>query len=366
MNSDNDLTELKNYHKYIKPLNNLSNKNAVIPSLNQLKEYGYKGIEPILSNYSKVLYNGEHTTYAKQLCKTLNNNHNISKKGFSVITYNVHGWVTTCRKSHSGKHRNFNEFIDFFKNIDVDVLCLQEIKPIKEIVESNEINMNVIEKDLNYKYLLSKMADIGYKYSFIIDGNPGKITQSDSQYFISHIGIFSKILMQNCKGFSVPGNRSFMICEINNFTIINFHGEVSSNKTNKNLENNRLPLSGPYNNILKLEINLILVYLAMNYSKNNIIFAGDFNYPYKTITKYTKYKRFKSISPENMYKDFLNYFHDTCDLDIQKRITNFNAFTATDFIFANNSIKKTYIYESKILYTDLSDHYPVYCDFIPL
>ena len=148
-----------------------------------------------------------------------------------------------------------------------------------------------------------------------------------------------------------------------NFVIVNFHGEVKKLKKNVQINKNGLNPVGPYNNILKLQLNLILLYLFYYHSKSNIIFLGDFNYPYKTILKYKKYKRFSKPSPEEIYENICLYFKDTTKYDIQKRITNFSSFTSTDFIFINNIMIKNYNYSGNVIYTNLSDHYPVYCDF---
>jgi endonuclease/exonuclease/phosphatase family metal-dependent hydrolase len=234
---------------------------------------------------------------------------------------------------------------------------------LKKNIETDEIKLSIIKKDFNYDYLISEMKNIGYNYSCIIDGNPGSPYKENVNYFVSHNCIFSKFPIKNCKGFSLPGNRSFMICNIEDFTIVNFHGEVSINKSNKTLEKNGLLPKGPYENILKLEINLIILYLITNYSKENIIFVGDFNYPYVNIKKYKYYGRFETASPEKIYEKLFMFFTDTSRYDMQKRITNFNAFTATDFIFVNNNIKENYNYKSGIFYSNLSDHYPIYCDF---
>ena len=111
-------------------------------------------------------------------------------------------------------------------------------------------------------------------------------------------------------------------------------------------------------------MNLVLYILATKYSKYPIIIAGDFNYPYKTIKKYKYYKRFNKYPPEDVYKYFLQYFIDSDNYDLQKRITNFNTWSATDFIFINkqfNNLYKNFGYIKKI---NISDHYPVYMDFI--
>lgn len=245
-----------------------------------------------------------------------------------------------CKQTEDERYRNFNGFLKFFEETNADILCLQEVKPIKRKMEEDEIEYNEIKKDCNYEYMLGKMKEIGYGYSCIIDGNPGMASTEDKEYFMSHNAIFSKLPITDYEAFSLPGNRSFMVCNINDFIIVNFHGEVSTKKTNKMLEKNNLDPTGPYGNLLQLEINLMLIYLGYYHSTSNIVFAGDFNYSYETIKKYTKYLRFSEIKAEDIYKDFLLFFHDTNEYDLQKRITNFNSFNATDFIFINDEIKK--------------------------
>jgi endonuclease/exonuclease/phosphatase family metal-dependent hydrolase len=359
MNNINLNKELFLYKKYIYPLEDLSYKSNILPSLKEIQNNGYSGIEPLKSDYSNVLYDGEKIKNIDFLCKNVSKPY--IKKGFRILSYNVHSWVMRCDKTEDGKYRNLKGFINFFKNIDADVLCLQEVKPVKHSIEKDEITYNEIKKDFNYNYLISEMKNIGYNYFYIIDGNPGYSYKS-IQYFVDHNCIFSKYPIKNSKGFSLPGNRSFMICEIEDFIIINFHGEVSINKSNKNLEKNGLPPKGPYKNILKLQIDLILLFL-INYSLSNIIFTGDFNYPYVPILKHKYYSRFKEFTPDEIYKRLFMFFTDTYKYDMQKRITNFNAFTATDFIFINNNLNKKYNYTSDIVYINLSDHFPVYCEF---
>ena len=363
--NNNHLNEIKNlniYKKYVNVLPDLSDEAKILPTLAYLKNNNYNGIEPLKSDYSNVLYDGEKRKNRDFLCKKTTGD--IEKRGFRVLTYNVHSWVMICSKTENGKYRNLKGFIDFFKKIDADVLSLQEVKPVKNSIETDEITISVIKKNFNYKYLISEMKNIGYNYCCIIDGNPGMSYKDNMNYFVSHNCIFSKYPIKNYKGFSLPGNRSFMVCEIEDFIIVNFHGEVSLNKNNKTLEKNGLPPKGLYENLLKLQINLILLFLIENYLNSNIIFTGDFNYPYVSITKYKYYGRFNLFTPEKIYERLFMYFTDSSKYDIQKRITNFNAFTATDFIFINNKLKEKYKYNSGIIYVNLSDHYPVYCDFI--
>lgn len=353
--------ELEQYQQYILPLEDLSNQKNILPTLKEIKQRGYSGIEPLKSDYSRLIHDKERTKDFSYLCKR-EMRFSITKKGLMVLTFNVHSWVSVCNPTDDGKHRNFQGFYDFFKKYDADILCLQEVKPIKRKVLVDQIKISEIKKDFNYEYLNMKMKKLGYNYSFIVDGAPGIIESGKYDYFAAHNAIYSKYPIQNPSGFSLPGNRSFMVCDIEDFTIVNFHGEVRKSKTNFQLEKNGLNPKGPYDSILKLQINLILLYLAYYHSTSNIVFAGDFNYPYETILKYKKYKRFDKPTPEEVYEQLFLFFKDTTKYDIQKRITNFSSFTSTDFIFVNKELREKYKYKGSVIYTDISDHFPVYCD----
>jgi len=280
------------------------------------------------------------------------------------------------KNTSSNISKNIDIFIENFKNFDADILCLQEVAPIFEnILNKNMNNEEYIKKNLNFKFLIKKMREIGYKYSYIVNTQHSNIPIpfDYDEYFILANAVFSKIPIKNAQGYKLPGNRSFIECtiEINNKDVLlyNVHIDYYHNLKVKELLNNNFSKTGPFNNITNLQLDLLILHILNNMKNSKItdvILCGDFNKPYKVSKKELKRFRYKTI-PLN-FRLLLNFFEDTyniCYKDIKpndiKRATNFSQKVATDFIFISKyfSLK---IDKCKIIKTDISDHYPVMID----
>jgi hypothetical protein len=158
----------------------------------------------IHSSDKPYLYEGE-SFYGK--------NCNIDKKTFilkkknntlRVLSFNVHNFISRCNQGISPMFdtalnpfetpRDINRFINFFKEQEADVLCLQELVPIyKNHIDFKKLNQNHIKnvkmKDLTHyattNYILPRGVVRGTidNYS-IVDGYHRIIGSSDKIPFM--------------------------------------------------------------------------------------------------------------------------------------------------------------------------------------
>jgi endonuclease/exonuclease/phosphatase family metal-dependent hydrolase len=359
-----EMTKIKNNHKSYEggsnnnklfyEIKNISENKTVYPTEKELIKMGYNLFLRYLSDNKPYIIEGEE--WAKnnnincgiQITKNqiLEKNNNILR----ICSFNVHQFVSRCNQGNNplfGNNlnifetpRDINKFIDLFKNINADILCLQEVIPILDKPIENDILDNKIIQKINFEYLNKLMNDLGYKYRVIYDTNVGNFTKKESRdyNFNSNI-IYSKYEIESSVGYQLFINRniSFIDIKINNniFTIGNTH-------------------LFPYDedNILETQNNTIKNIIE-NIKNDNIILCGDFNLTlYNSINDNEKYKKIK--------KPIIDIFNNTLN---NTNITNFNTNTQTDYILLNkkSNIK---IYSSYVHRPNISDHNPVITNFI--
>ncbi len=356
------------YLQFLKPLENDANKEYVYPSFEEIKKYGYHKYHTMFKNNVPYLYNSEplhcniyndHKEYGKDF-----NVQNIN--GLKVISWNVHNWVQICNSNHNrSKKRKVKEFISFIDQYKPDIVCLQEIVPNNEIsINQNISNFNQLKK-LNFTYICKLFKSYGYEYNIIANANvDATYIKDDNDYFYLANGIFSKIPIQKYYLFSIPFNRNIMIIKIlyNNKTvyIVNTHLEFKNGLLKKEYSKFDLYQKVPYKiRTYGFQLNMnILLELLSKIKSNNIIVCGDFNHSYGG-----NYKRQRLELGKKVFIPFMNVYHDTTIYpNISNRITNLKNNLTSDFIFlhkkSNLQVEKSYL-----LFTDLSDHYPVFSSF---
>lgn len=374
----------KNYTKYIIPINNIANDVNIFPS--NFNNLGYKKIGNILSYYKPYLYKGEAwKNYKNKYCIEEKFNIKKDKNNIRIVTFNVHNWTKRCNmaknveKNTSNKiARNINIFIEKFKTINADILCLQEVVPIFEnIIDKNINDVNYIKKNLNFKFLVKEMEKIGYKYNYITNTQHSyiPIPLDYDEYFILANGIFSKIPIKNTQGYKLPGNRTFIECmiEINGKDVLlyNTHIDYFPKLKVKELLDDSFKKVGPFDNITSLQIDLLILHIVNKmkvYNTCDVILCGDFNKPYVISNKLLKIYKYRTTKTNfrlllNFFKDSYNICHKDIETHDPKRITNFSSELATDFIFISKYFSLD-ICNCEVIKTDISDHYPVMIDVI--
>jgi hypothetical protein len=190
---------------------------------------------------------------------------------------------------------------------------------------------------------------LGYNYKVIGSTHQGKFYDSEKRdyYFLAN-GIYSKIKLEDEEiyGFKYL-NRNILTANITfknkNIQIFNTHLEYFDSP-NKNIKENQIIKQ--YNDLeLLLEI----------YKNKNIILCGDFN-----VNIFNKNVGFRYKMWEEKTKYFRNNFNNINRTVIK---TNFSQNDQTDFIMYNKQANLKPIY-SFTVFTEISDHYLLFSDFI--
>jgi exonuclease III len=257
---------------------------------------------------------------------------------FKVVTWNVNS--ITMRINH---------LIEFIKQHDPDVICLQEFVPILD----HEINEDIIDYDeikkINFKYINQEMAKLGYKYSCIGECIKNNFTINEPKYYYMLCNAtYSKLPIEKEKIFHLFINRNIIGVQIkfnnNNVWILNTHLAYFPDKTPLNLNKDTIVL----------QFETLKQIIQKEFDDKNIIFCGDFNINlYKKGPSY-RYKNYEKV------KNITDLFNNTSKVIIP---TNFSQNDQTDFILLSKSsdIKSTF---NLIYNSDLSDHNPVFSDFV--
>lgn len=313
----------------------------------EIKRYGYTHIEKIPSYSNPKLYDSENRINCPsgKIKKV-----KIESGYIRLMTFNVHNFTTICTKDKLKK--NVKKFIDFFKKMEVDILLLQEVVPISKtpIYEPHE-NYS------NFDYIKSEFEKIGMRYSIICNNmRDGLKTNESKGYYYLANAIFSKIPFEG-ECYQLPMNRGIIIAKFNKVTIVNVHGEY----WNDDLINYIIPER--YNkDLIKYQWNLIEEKLK---GINNLIIAGDFNFPYKTWDN-PQFKRFRYKNIKERMNWIRENFIDTFSekYPIETRNTNLSQNLATDFIMISKRAKNIRYINPMIYDSDLSDHLPLSIDLL--
>jgi endonuclease/exonuclease/phosphatase family metal-dependent hydrolase len=337
---------------------NQSELEIVYPSMESIIKMGYSPNIIIYSSDKPYLYEGEQFTnkycfFEPTIIKKKHNNN------LRVATFNVHNFITRCNQGvapifETGLNpfenpRDINRFIEFFKKIDADILCLQELVPInKEFIKKDITDLDYIRKNFNFKYLNELMETIGYKYRVIGSTQQGNFlkTEKNNYYYLAN-GIYSKIKFKNNVVYNYNFlNRNIISIDLlwnnKNISLFNTHWEYYNSPAIK-LKGNHL--------IFQSE----LLYDLSKNKTDNIIICGDFN-----INIYQKGIGKRYSNWEQKTRQYRSNFNNTNNTNIS---TNFSQMEQTDFILLNknSNIKTTYSHTVK---TDISDHYCVITDFV--
>jgi hypothetical protein len=331
-------------------IKDISNNNEIYPDETKLIKMGYNPFLRYLSDNKPYIYEGEDwnnnmRNCIKSVSNKLKKNHNAILR---VCSFNVHHFVTRCNQGINplfGENlnifetpRNIERFIEMFKEINADVLCLQDISPIlnkdviSDIIDNKEINK------INFNYLNKKLEEIGYIYKVIYDKNAGNFTKNESKNYIYNANaIYSKKEIVDTYGYQLFINKNICFVDIKFknkiITIGNtelLSSEDTSNKINKE------------DNIINVQ-NDVINNIINNIKNKDLILCGDFG-----------------INIYERKSEFINLFNNTLNYKI---ITNFNKGEQTDFILLSkkSSLKtlSTFIYN-----TTISDHNAIISNII--
>jgi endonuclease/exonuclease/phosphatase family metal-dependent hydrolase len=250
--------------------------------------------------------------------------------------------------------RNFKDFLSLFKNINADVICLQEFVPLFD----KEINEDITDfdeiKKLNFEYINNEMIKLGYTYSCIADANNGKFSENEPRsYFILCNAIYSKLPILEEKIFQLFINRNIVSIKVNynnkDVWILNTHSAYFSDTTPETIALNT--------DLVVLQFKTIRYIIENEYLKHshkNIIFCGDFNINFFRKNNNYRYKNYNEIK-----NTMLEHFNNSFKIILP---TNFSQNDQTDFILINKN-SELYPKYNLVVYSTISDHFPIFTDF---
>jgi endonuclease/exonuclease/phosphatase family metal-dependent hydrolase len=351
-------------------LENIADKKYVYPTQEELISMGYGPYIKIYSSDKPYLYPGEDFTKlsVERFCNTTSTDFKPKFKALRVASFNLHNFISRCNQGLAPlfgtalnpfeNPRDIKKFINLFKKVDADIICLQELIPItNEIITEDITDLKKIRSDFNFEYFNKLMTDLGYKYKVIGSTQTGKFydMENNDYYFLAN-GIYSKIKLEDEEVYGYKYiNRNIIKASVTfngkKINIYNVHMEyfTTTNMILKNMGINMDQVTKSFQDFANL----------LKGSVNNVIVCGDFN-----IDIYMK----KNSKRYNNWEKKTKYFRENFN-SINKIVipTNFSQNEKTDFILlkknssGSTDIKSIYSYT---VFTNISDHYLLFSDFI--
>jgi len=347
-------------------LENIADKKYVYPTQEELLSMGYGPQVKIYSSDKPYLYPGEDFSKlsVEKFCNNTKSEFKPKYKSIRVASFNLHNFISRCNQGLAPlfgtvlnpfeKARDIKQFINLFKKVDADVLCLQELVPItNEIITEDITDLKKIRSDFNFDYFNKLMADLGYIYKVIGSTQNGKFYDIENRdyYFLAN-GIYSKIKLENEQIYGYKYlNRNIIKASVifNNkkVDIYNIHMEyfITNNMILKDIGITTDQVTRSFIDMSDL----------LKSSVDDIIVCGDFN-----IDIYMKKNSKRYDNWESKTKYIRDNFNSASKIVIP---TNFAQNEKTDFILLNknSNIKSIYSYT---VFTPISDHYLLFSDFI--
>ena len=265
-----------------------------------------------------------------------------------VITMNVHNFVIMCE--HISPARNLDFITAFLKLTSADILCLQEVAPIRPSGTPETLTDPTELQKLNYDYVIQQMSDTGWEYNLLANNTGGRdysLTSLGCYYPLAN-AIFSRHPLTDKKVVILPGNRTILLAtvELDGITtmIVNTHLEYKK----KDKDGAALKHEYGEENILVLQANLTLETIKRELARRkltSVICCGDFNF---------------NISKVSHLAEINKYFK----FGKQKGITNLFFQDTKDYVLLNDSQEWSAI-DNRPLVNAISDHFPVLLDLIP-
>jgi endonuclease/exonuclease/phosphatase family metal-dependent hydrolase len=355
----NSLKELYSYGK------NISNDKIIYPSKKELIDSKYIEYTSILADDKPYIYKSEDWINNQFLCqKEPKEIYAKNSNRLRVLSFNVHNFITRCNQGIAPSYfntlnifqsgRNFKDFLSLFKNINADVICLQEFVPLFE----KEINIDITDfdeiKKINFEHINNEMKKLGYFYSCIADANNGKFSSNEPRsYFMLCNAIYSKLPILEEKIFQLFINRNIVSIKINynnkDVWILNTHSAYFSDTTPETIALNT--------DLVVLQFKTIKYIIENEFLKHehkNLIFCGDFNINFFRKNNNYRYKNYDDIK-----NTMLEHFNNSFKIILP---TNFSQNDQTDFILINKNAQLQPKY-NLVVYSTISDHFPIFTDF---
>jgi endonuclease/exonuclease/phosphatase family metal-dependent hydrolase len=251
-----------------------------------------------------------------------------------VMTYNVHGF------SDSFKNKKLNEILNVIREIDPDILALEEVFVYKR----NEMITDSILK--------AKLHSIGLIYCAFSNNGVNAV-------FSKHPFAFSEIDLGRDHKYKIP--RNALVCRFVSKQNDKLNGTV--------FVGTHLDVFNETGTLRSIQMNIILNKLETNKDdhKNKFIVVGDFNSLRRPDYNDEEWKHIEDVDKKRGVKTITdavpiiekNNFIDSfayCNVPINVSVWSKRR---VDYIYGKN-IK---FHKSAVYKKTFSDHYPIYADF---
>ena len=246
--------------------------------------------------------------------------------------------------------RNLEIYLAFLKLTSADIICLQEVSPIRQECTPETLTNPDDLQALNYDYVIQRMRDEGWEHNLLANatGERDYALNPRGCYYPLANAIFSRNPLTDKKVVILPGNRNILIATVVldgiPTMIVNTHLEYKK----KDKDSDALKREYGEENILVLQANLTLETIIRELGHRNltsVICCGDFNF--------NLYKP-KHLAEINKYFKFGK----------QKAITNIFFDDTNDYVLLNTD-KEWSVIDNRPLVNAISDHFPVLLDLVP-
>ena len=265
-----------------------------------------------------------------------------------VTTMNVHNFVIMCE--HFKPARNLELCLSFLKKTESDIVCLQEVSPIRKEGTDKTLTDPKDLQALNYDFVIQRMQEEGWTYSLLANNTGGRDYTINSLgcYYPLANAIFSRHPLVDKKVVILPGNRTVLLATVIldgvKTMICNTHLEYKK----KDKDEPALKHEYGEGNILELQAKLALETIKREMSARkleSVVCCGDFNFNIRTAKHLSGFNKF-------------------FELGKQKEKTNIFFEDTKDYVLLNNS-KEWTIIDNRPMTNAISDHFPVFVDMIP-
>lgn len=313
-------------------LNDISSKSKVYPNLSKINyrelcnSYN-PNVREIIDMSMKEKYEFEKTLTNEKVKSLKFYDKYIAipykyKNTKRIVSFNIHNFKNYCS---SEKPMDLNPHKTLFEKIKSDIICFQELIPLKDKKEDLET--------YNFKKFTDTMNDLGYKHHNICNANYGKSTIiNDECYYLLANGIVSQEPFKYKTNYGLVGNRCVnVVITSDNKLLFNVHLEYTDKY--KTIEKMREKQINELIDIIKKE--------QKKHKIDEIILCGDLNNDYKL--------NYKLLKP--LFDLFVK--HKNFNTTYEKK--------QIDYILTTKDFK--YKMNNNVIKTCLSDHHPIFMDY---
>lgn len=332
----------------------------IYPTPEELKEWGFKGLQPINAYDRDILYEHEYPAsrlerLKKECVDPIFANVSSSIQGvLRVCTFNVHNFLNICHKEKIKKQ--FDSYFSFFQKLDATILCLQEVVPLHTPPLEKDAHTREEITKASFQPLIEQMKSLGYTYYLLGDAMRGTNVFPEQKYYVLCNAIFSKLPFLRQSIYRLPGNRNFLSVgveyEKKEYLVINTHLDVHNTV-----------VQGKEVGLAEIQAKILQQYIQSyrnQYAVTNVLLCGDLNRPYE-LKGTLRIKRSKDI--ERIFAPLYPLLQEPRYQE-EYLFTNLSIQTQTDYILVSKDFSDT-IMDYYVIPYFISDHHPLVLEILP-